>query len=124
LTEITLYLDEDSQSDALVAALRGKGLDVLTSKESGMDGRSDVDQLSHAVSLGRTFVTRNVSDFRALHKTLMVAGGHHAGLLFVHASFSIGERVRRIERMRFALSAEDIADRDEFLSAWGEARPG
>jgi hypothetical protein len=40
-----VYLDEDTQSDALIEALRARGMKVLTTSEAGMSNRTDEDQL-------------------------------------------------------------------------------
>ena len=40
-----LYLDEDTQSDALIAALRSRGINLLTTSEAGMTKRTGEDQL-------------------------------------------------------------------------------
>jgi hypothetical protein len=45
---LRLYLDEDSMDNALVQALRARGVDVLTAYEAGMIGRVDADHLDFA----------------------------------------------------------------------------
>jgi len=40
-----LYLDEDVQSDALIEALRARGISVFTTSEAGMSTHSDDEQL-------------------------------------------------------------------------------
>ena len=50
---LLLYMDEDSMDQALVRALRARGLDVLTAQEAGMVGYPDAQQLAFAGRLGR-----------------------------------------------------------------------
>jgi len=45
---LALYLDEDSMDQSLVAALRARGVDVITATEAGMLGRSDSEQLDYS----------------------------------------------------------------------------
>src|SRR5688572_21653875 len=47
---VRLYLDEDSMDHALVLALRGRGVDILTTMEAGMLARLDEDNLEFATS--------------------------------------------------------------------------
>ncbi|GCE62676.1 hypothetical protein [Microcystis aeruginosa] len=44
---LALYLDEDSMDQSLVAALRARGVDVITATEAGMLGRSDSERLDY-----------------------------------------------------------------------------
>lgn len=45
MNDIRLYLDEDSQDRSLIRALRVRGVDVLTVKETQTTGLTDVEQL-------------------------------------------------------------------------------
>jgi hypothetical protein len=124
LSEIRLYIDEDSQSDAILAFLRDSGLDVLSSKEAGMDGRADEDQLAFASRTQRVLLTANIRDYRTLHAAAFRTGDEpgHSGLIYWTRDLSVGELGRRMLRLHAALSAEEVAGREEFLSAWGEQR--
>jgi hypothetical protein len=114
-----LYMDEDSMDQALVRAVRARGLDVLTAREAGMVGRPDADQLAFATRLGRVICTFNVKDFWSLHGEMLSAGESHAGFILVaQQRYSVGDVMRRLLRVTAALSAADTVDRAEFLSAW------
>ena len=116
----TLYCDEDSHSLALAESLLRAEMDVLRSTEAGMDGKSDREQLAFAASQGRVLYTRNAADFARLHVSQMSGQEHHFGLLLrSKANYSIGEQARRILNLWEALTAADMMDRMEFLSAWG-----
>jgi len=66
-----LYLDEDSMDQALVRALRARGVDVMTAHEAGMIERSDRDHLQFATAEGRVLCTFNVGDFYELHSAYL-----------------------------------------------------
>jgi hypothetical protein len=49
----------------------------------------------------------------------MAAGGEHAGLVLTQQHrFGIGEHLRRLLRLAATISAEEMRNRLEFLSAW------
>ena len=61
-------------------------------------------------------------DFSALHAEYLAVGRQHAGILLVHQQrYSTGELIRRLLRFAFALSASEMVDRAEYLSAWEPA---
>jgi hypothetical protein len=116
---LLLYMDEDSMDQALVRALRARSLDVLTAQEAGMVGRPDADQLAFATRLGRVLCTFNVRDFWTLHGEMLATGESHAGIILLpQQRYSVGEVLRRLLRVAASLSAADMVDRAEFLSAW------
>jgi hypothetical protein len=51
---VQLYFDEDALRHALVAALRKRGIDVLTPLDVGMTQKTDEEQLQFAATQGRT----------------------------------------------------------------------
>lgn len=101
-------------------ALRESGMDVLRSLDAGMNSRSDEEQLDFATSHGRAIYTRNARDFRRLHRDFQAIGRSHAGIIIWSADYSIGEQLRRILRLRDAVSAEQMANSEQFISQWGE----
>ena len=62
---IRIYLDEDV-SVLVGEMLRARGIDVLTTRDTGNLGASDEAQLTHAMTLGRVFLTHNRVDFERL----------------------------------------------------------
>jgi len=107
-------------SAALVRALSDEGIDVSTASQEGARGRDDAEQLALAASLQRTLYTFNVRDFAQLHTMWLRQGRHHAGIILVNDQrLPVGEQARRLLRLATSLSPEDMADRIEFLGAWG-----
>ena len=119
---VSLYCDEDSQDHLLVAALRNRGIDVLTAHEADMLGEDDEQQLEYAAEQRRVIYSFNVGDFCRLHSEWLTEGRSHAGI-FVgdQQEYSVGEQMRRLIRLVNTLSAEEMQSRLEFLGGWGES---
>lgn len=120
MSKIRLYLDEDTGSNRLLQALVARGLDVMTAAEAGMLSRSDEEQLSWALENQRVIYSFNIRDFYRLHGIRLQRGESHAGIILGQQAYSVGEQTRRLLKLIAAISAEDMRDRVEFLSAWGE----
>lgn len=117
---IRIYLDEDAMSRSLINALRSRGVDVIVAADVGMRRRSDAEHLAYASTEGLVLFSFNTNHYMALHTSLLEQGQSHAGLILSGQDYSIGEMMRRILRIVAHLSAEEMKDRVEFLSAWGE----
>jgi hypothetical protein len=74
-----LVLDEDTQAARLIAGLREAGHDVMTASEADLVSASDKDVLAFATSEKRIVLTRNCTDFIALHTNDPV----HMGIICV-----------------------------------------
>lgn len=59
MSQMRLYLDEDSMRRSLVFGLRARNVDVLMAAEADMIGREDEDHLSAASAAGRSLFTFN-----------------------------------------------------------------
>ena len=95
-----LYVDEDLSRHQLIWELRSRGLDVLTSFEAGMNGRSDDAQLEFAADRRRLLLTANTRDFAQLHRDWLEQGRAHAGIILIpQQRYSTGEIVRRLLRV-------------------------
>jgi hypothetical protein len=57
MSQIRLYLDEDSMRRAAVFGLRARNVDVLTAAEAAMVNREDEDHLAIASTSGRVLYT-------------------------------------------------------------------
>ena len=79
------YLDETESQVAAVVA-RERGVDIISSHESGQDGSTDAVQLSFAASQGRCLVTRNYAHFYQLTTSFAEQGLPHAGVLCIPPS--------------------------------------
>ncbi len=116
---LRLYLDEDSIRAGLVRALGREAFDVVTAAEVKNRGRNDAEQLGAATAEGRVFLTANVRDFSRLHTTLVSAGGHHAGIIFLSLQRTpIGVQVGALRSLAESRSAEQMRDRVGFLANW------
>jgi len=77
---IELYFDEDVS--VLVADLVGaRGFSVATTREAGNLGRSDEEQLAHAVNWQKAFLTHNRADFEQLAQKYFTSGEIHHGII-------------------------------------------
>jgi hypothetical protein len=80
---MNLYLDDDSASVLLTRLLRRAGHDVRLPADVGHAGERDAFHFAHAIQSSRLLLSQNHHDFEALHDLVLVAGGHHPGLLIV-----------------------------------------
>jgi hypothetical protein len=117
----SLHLDEDNHDHDLAEALRRSGLETHRSGDHGMDATSDEDQLEFAAAHAFVLYTSNLRDYERLHRERLETGLTHAGIIFRPSRrWSVGEQARRILRIWEALSAEEMVNRIESLSLWGE----
>ena len=107
--EISYYTDEHIPA-AVVAGLRRRGIDTLTTVEAGMLGASDEAQLALATSQIRVLFTQD-DDFLSLH----AAGIDHAGIVYVQQGASVGYMVRNLHLIFQLLSREEMINHIEFL---------
>lgn len=106
--------------EALVRALRARGVDVATALEADMIDRDDTDHLNYAAAHGYCLFSFNVKEFYDLHASRLSAGASHTGIILARQQvYPIGELMRRLLRLIAAIPAEQMKDRVEFLSAWG-----
>ncbi len=116
---VKLYLDEDSSDTDLIKALRMRGVDVVGAQESGMRGRSDLEQLQWATTQKRVLYTANAADFCLLHAECIRMGQDHPGIIqHVRQRYAVGEQMNRLLRLISLVTAEDMQNRLEFLSTW------
>ena len=117
---IRLHVDEDAQSSGLVRALDARGVEVVSATSAQLLREPDSRQLVFAAEHGLVLYTFNVGHFLRLHTEFVHAGQEHRGIIFgIQQRYSIGEPLRRILRIREALTAEQMRNRAEFLSNWG-----
>ena len=106
---IKLYLDEDI--DPLLAeVLRDRGLDCISTHESGNRGRADLDQLVFATRQGRAILTFNVKDFVRLAQEFDASGKSHKGII-VSDQPSFRELLRRILVLLHRYANKDLTDK-------------
>lgn len=108
---IRYHLDEHIAS-AIATGLRRREIEVTDPVTAGLLGAPDHEQLRFAASIGHVLVTQD-RDFLRLHKA---SGVPHGGLVyFRQGSLTIGEAIRRLVLIHDALTAEEMANRVEFL---------
>ncbi|TAE57363.1 MAG: hypothetical protein EAZ76_13180 [Nostocales cyanobacterium] len=121
MSQICLYMDEDSTSRSLMLSLRNRGVDVITTLEVNRLKYSDQEQLIWAKSENRVLYSSNIRDFYRLHTDFLNNEQYHVGIILVQQQrYSIGEIARGILRLIAAKSAEEMENQVEFLSDWIE----
>jgi Domain of unknown function (DUF5615) len=119
MSQIRLYLDEDSEDLALVTALEERQVDVITPIASARLRRPDEDQLRWATTQNRVIYTCNVQDFYQLHTQFLTQLEPHSGIIMgQHQRYSIGTQLRGLLKLIEVKSAEEMQNQVEFLSSW------
>ncbi|MBD2498228.1 DUF5615 family PIN-like protein [Nostoc sp. FACHB-280] len=67
MSQIRLYMDEDSTARSLVLALQNRGVEVITSLRVNRLGYSDEEQLKWATEQNLVLYSSNIRDFYRLH---------------------------------------------------------
>jgi len=104
---------------SLVFGLRARNVDVWTALEAEMIKRTDAERLAAATAAGRALYTFNVADYCILHQTWLSEGRHHGGIVVAaQQRYFVAEQLRRLMRLIGTVTAEEMQNRIEFLSAW------
>jgi hypothetical protein len=91
MTIVRLYVDEDASESAVVAGLRARGVDLVTTVEANRCGASDTEQLEFATEQERVIYTFNTGDFARLHREFLQKGRPHRGIVVIpEQRYSIG----------------------------------
>lgn len=119
MSQIRLYLDEDTLRGTLVQALLNAGVDLVTTADANNLGQIDSEQLIWATEQQRVIYTFNVGDFCRLHKIYMEESRVHAGIIIAERqSYSVGEQLRGIQRLIATKSAEEMINQLVFVGAY------
>ncbi len=112
-----LLVDEDTQSDRLLAMLRAAGHDVLSVAELGKNGAADTEIFGLAQQLKRVVLTHNVADFQVLAEKAT-----HEGLLVIHRGNDFAKNMSREAVVRAISTLEGsgvpIAGQIHSLNHW------
>jgi hypothetical protein len=101
----------------LVAALRARGVTIITALDAGLTEKPDEERLVFAAADGCTLCTFNVSDFYKLHTEWAEAGREHTGMILAaQQRYSVGEQLRRLLRLFAYATAARMRNRVEFLT--------
>ncbi len=104
---LRLLIAEDSQSKMLVHLLRDARHGVLTVSEAGLRAKSDLEVMDRARSEDRVLLTRNCSDFLALHSTLP----DHPGVLAVYEDAVRGKNLSYAQIVKAIANVVDTKQR-------------
>jgi Domain of unknown function (DUF5615) len=118
MSQICLYIDEDSQDQSLLRALRARQIDVLTVRDTHTFGLPDIGQLRLATQQNRVLYSHNIRDFCQLHTKFITNSENHAGIALLAQDYSVGEQVRAILEFIASRTAEDMQNQLEFLSKY------
>lgn len=80
-----IYLDENILDKLLVALLSKAGHQVIRSRDVGMAGKSDPQNLLYALQQKHVLLTRNHDHFEHLHQLVLGSGGHHSGIVTIRS---------------------------------------
>jgi hypothetical protein len=94
---ISLYIDEDVDV-LLKPLLNAKGFTVFTVLDERMLGKSDEDQLEHAIKLKCIFLTHNRTHFEKLANKFIEDNKEHYGIIMATRR-NIYELARRTARL-------------------------
>lgn len=115
MSQLRLYLDEDSMNRALLLAPRPRSIDVVTMNEVQSQGVTDEAQLLWAAANRRAIWTYNIRDFSQLHKQLPSSDRSHAGIIMMRQSFSIGELLHGLSTLVASVTAADRQNGEVYL---------
>jgi predicted nuclease of predicted toxin-antitoxin system len=113
---IKLYLDENVP-EAVSVALRLRGYDVVTVKEVGRKGLSDIEQFKYVSSENRVILTFNIADFYKIHLKFMREGTEHAGII-LSKQLPIGTIVKALLKLLSDIKYEKVKNNIIWLSDW------
>jgi hypothetical protein len=117
--KIKLYMDENAMDAEVVAALRSRGVDILTAAEAGMLERDDEDQRAFAATQLQVLFSFNTGHFLRIHTEWCSTGRDHAGIIVApQKRYSPREQIRRLVRLTEGLPAQSMKNHVEFLSRW------
>jgi hypothetical protein len=102
VSQIKLYLDEDSQDQSLLRALWAR----------------QIEQLRLAHREHRVLYSHNIGDFCQLHTEFLTNGEDHSGIALFAQDYSVGEQVRAILEFISNQTAESMLNQLQFLSRY------
>ncbi len=107
---IRYHLDENIDPD-IALALRIQGIDVTTTFEINMAGKSDQEQLAFVCQEKRILITHDTDFLKMAHKN-----NKHYGIIFCKkASLSMGEIIRGLILIYEVMSPDEMEGNIEYL---------
>ena len=121
MSQIRLYLDEDSVEKSLITAFRNASLDIVTVADVSRQSYSDEEQLIWATEQRRAIYSYNRRDFCLLHSEFLAAQRNHAGIILLQQQrYSVGQQLQGLLKLVATKSAEEMVNQLVFLSAYIE----
>jgi Domain of unknown function (DUF5615) len=119
VSQIRLYLDEDSFEKSLIKAFCDANLDVVTVADVSRQSYSDDEQLIWATEQGRVIYSYNRKDFCYLHNEFLATERNHAGIILLQQQrYSVGQQLQGLLKLVATRSAEEMVNQLVFLSAY------
>ena len=119
MSQIRLYLDEDSVEKSLIKAFCNANLDVVTVADVSRQSYSDDEQLIWATEQGRAIYSYNRKDFCCLHNEFLAIERNHAGIILLQQQrYSVGQQLQGLLKLVANRSAEEMLNQLVFLSAY------
>jgi len=81
---LTVYLDDCSDDNLLIARIKQAGHDVISPRGIGTAGIDDRDHLEYAARHRLVLLTHNPQDFIDLHELWKMHERQHSGILLVY----------------------------------------
>lgn len=113
MAKLKLYLDEDL-SPVVARALRDKGFDVVSSHETGMNGKSDEEQFNYALSQRRAILSFNIGDYAILAKSFYQQRQDHFGII-VSRKVGVKELIRCTLNLMRKVDQKQMKNRFDWL---------
>jgi len=103
VSKIRFYLDENI-APIVAEQLRQHDIDIVTVRDMGQSGDSDVNHLHRAIGMKRVLCTQH-TDFLRLATEFV----DHTGIVFIsHRKASVGDMVRGLRLLHNEKSAEQM----------------
>ena len=106
---IKFYTDEHVHP-AVIAGLRRRGIDVLTTKDANMIAANDDEHLKLAIQEKRVIFTQD-DDFLKFH-ALQIP---HKGIVYAHQHTPIGQIIQGLMLISQVLSASEMENHLEYI---------
>ena len=81
---LTIYLDDCSDDNLLIARIKQAGHEVVSPRSIGTTGIDDCDHLEYAAWHHLVLLTHNPQDFIDLNELWQTQGRQHSGILLVY----------------------------------------
>jgi predicted nuclease of predicted toxin-antitoxin system len=117
-----LLLDENMSHRRLASRLRAERHDPILATDVGLLSATDPRVLIWAIAQALPVLTRDSEDFEDLHDLLVVAGGHHPGILVIRFDsdprHNLTDRAIATALHKLESSGVPIPDRIHVLNQW------